>query len=448
MQHPVNSQTNTESAEQPESVAELTARLHRLRRPVAKVQRDIRAAEYAILQTEFAQLVDESRQLLRDERLIEDSPQLAELASSSTAIARLIAGELNRINDKSARLVSSDVISQLNERFGTNLALLESRQLQIDACNAYASDLHQTVRELLYQTHVAPAQLQNLAHRIRPDVQHISLAELLPDPGLMIENQLTPSEWRSEPSVYGMGIQTARLLAFAAPGMFSWNDRTELLVVAALIQDVGLLLLEQQYNLSANQLAIDEPSAYRQHPSIGAAVSVALTDYAVDLPSLIAQHHERCDGIGYPHGERSDRLAAPSRFLTIAVRFVELMQDELLRSSIVGNDSNRDSLYTTVARRLLLEAEQGELDQPLTVAFLQQLGLSDVKTRTTGRFFKLSRFGGKRFRRDDAVNTSTSRRVSSDPGDNVPGSAPTPSPPPKHLRRTLIDQPDAAPNPD
>ena len=54
MQHPVNSQTNTESAEQPESVAELTARLHRLRRPVAKVQRDIRAAEYAILQTEFA----------------------------------------------------------------------------------------------------------------------------------------------------------------------------------------------------------------------------------------------------------------------------------------------------------------------------------------------------------------------------------------------------------
>ena len=446
MQRPANSQTNTESAEQPESVAELTARLHRLRQPVAKVTREIRAAEYAILQTEFAQLVDESRQLLRDERLTEDSPRLAELAGSSTAIARLIAGELNRINDKSAHLVSPDVIGELNERFGTNLALLESRQLQIDACNAYASDLHQTVRDLLYQTHVAPAQIQNLAHRIRLDMQHVAITELLPDHGLIIESQLTPTEWRSEPSVYGMGIQTARLLAFAAPGMFTWNDRTELLIVATLLQDIGLLMLERQYNLPANQLAIDEPTAYRQHPPIGAAVSAALTDYAVDLPSLIAQHHERCDGIGYPHGERSGRLAAPSRFLAIAVRFVELMQDETLQSSIANEETARDSLYTTVARRLLLEAEQGELDQPLAVNFLQRLGLSDVKTRTTGRFFKLSRFGGKRFRRDDAVNTSTSRRSSTDAGDKLPGSAPTPSP--KHRRRTLIDQPDAAPHPD
>jgi HD-GYP domain-containing protein (c-di-GMP phosphodiesterase class II) len=444
VQRPVNSQTNTESAQQPESVAELTARLHRLRHPVAKVQREIREAEYATLQAEFAQLVDESRQLLRDERLTEDSPRLAELASSSTAIARLIAGELNRINDKSAHLVTPAIIGELNERFGTNLAALESRQLQIDACNAYASDLHQTVRELLYQTHVAPAQLQNLAHRIRLDVQHISLAELLPDPGLMIESQLTPIDSMSEPAVYGMGIQTARLLGFAAPEMFCWNDRTELLVVAALLQDIGLLMLERQYNLSANQLAIDDSSAYRQHPSIGAAVSAALTDYAVDLPSLIAQHHERCDGIGYPHGERSDRLAAPSRFLAIAVRFVELMQDESLRSSIAGGESARDSLYTTVAGRLLLEAEQGELDQPLATAFLQRLGLSDVKTRTAGRFFKLSRFGGKRFRRDEAVNTSTSRRGASDADENLQGSAPTPSP--KHRRRTLVDHPDAAPN--
>lgn len=446
MQRPANSQTNTESAEQPESVAELTARLHRLRQPVTKVTREIRAAEYANLQTEFSQLVNESRQLLRDERLIEDSPQLAVLASSSAAIARLIAGELNRINDKSAHLVSPAIIGELNERFGTNLALLESRQLQIDACCVYANDLHQTVRELLYKTHVAPAQLQNLAHRIQLDVQQLSIAELLPDPGLKIDNQLTPTEWRSEPSVYGTGIQTARLLAFAAPGMFSWNDRTELLIVAALLQDIGLLLLERQYILSANQLAIDEPIAYRQHPSIGAAASAALTDYAVDLPTLIAQHHERCDGIGYPHGERSDRLAAPSRFLAIAVRFVEMMKDELLRISVAGNESQRDSLYTTVARRLLLEAELGELDQPLAFAFLQQFGLSDVKTRTTGRFFKLSRFGEKRFRCDDAVNTSANREVSSDADDNLQGSAPTPSP--KHRRRTLIDQPDAAPNPD
>ncbi|MCH8831046.1 MAG: hypothetical protein IID45_15850 [Planctomycetes bacterium] len=297
MQPPVNSQPEARSAGRPDSVAELIAWTHGQRQPVSDAQREILAGDYAILQREFAQLVEESRPLLCDERLIEDTPRLAQTVSSSTEIARLIADELNRIDDKSADLVSPAVAGELIERYGEQPALLESRRCLIDACNAYASDLHQSVRQLLRQTHVAPAQLQNLARRILLDVQHVSIAELLPDPGLMIENYLTPSEWRSEPTVYAMGIQTARLLAFAAPGMFPWNDRTELLVVSALLQDVGLLLLERHYDLPADQLAIDNPAAYQQHPPIGAALSAALTDYAVDLPSLIAQHHERCDGV-------------------------------------------------------------------------------------------------------------------------------------------------------
>jgi len=431
VERPVNSQ--------PESVAELAARTHRQRQRVDESRRKTCAIEYANLQGEFAQLVDESRQLLHDERLAEDTPRLAQIASSSTAIARLIASELNRIDDTSANLVSPGIIDELIEQFGAQLALLESQRHLSDVCKTYASDLHQTVRQLLYETHVAPAQLQNLARRIRLDVQHASIAELLPEPGLMIENQRTPSEWQSEPSVYAMGIQTARLLAFAAPGMFAWNDRTELLVVAALLQDIGLLLLERQHDLPANQLAIDNPAAYRQHPPIGAALTTALTDFAVDLPSLIAQHHERCDGIGYPHGERSNRLTAPSRFLAIVVRFVELMQDESQRSSIVGAESTRESLFATVAGRLLREAEQGELDQPLAYAFLQRLGLepSEVKTRSSGRF-KLGRFGGKQFRRDDAVGSVAGTGVSAVRDNDLHGS--TSAPPPHHRRRAEVDQ--------
>jgi HD-GYP domain-containing protein (c-di-GMP phosphodiesterase class II) len=446
VQRPENSQPDTTSPGRPDLVPELTAQIHGQRQPVSDSQREILAGEYAILQREFAELIEESRPLLCDERLTEGAPQLAQTAILSSAIARLIAGELNRIDDKSADLVSPAIACELIERYGEQLALLELRRLQIDACNVYASDLHQTVQELLFETHIAPAQLQNLARRIRLDVQHASIAELLPESGLMIKNQLTPIEWQSEPSVYAIGIQTARLLAFAAPRMFSWNDRTELLVVAALLQDIGLLLLERQHDQPANQLAIDNPAAYRQHPPIGAALTAALTDYAVDLPSLIAQHHERCDGIGYPHGERSDRMAAPSRFLAIAVRFVELMQNETLRGSIVGEESGRNTLYTTIARRLLREAEQGELDQPLTFAFLQQFGLSDVETRTTARFFKLGRFSGKRFRRDDAVSPSSGRRIPSDADAKLRDSAP--AGPPHHRRRTLIDQPDRISSPD
>jgi HD-GYP domain-containing protein (c-di-GMP phosphodiesterase class II) len=203
--------------------------------------------------------------------------------------------------------------------------------------------------------------------------------------------------------IYANGIQSARLLAFAAGGMFDWKDRLELLVIAALLQDIGLLRLEERHDRTPSQLEVDKPVAYRRHPLISAALSASLSNYAVDLPFLIAQHHERCDGIGFPEGHRSDRLSAPSRFLAIAVRFVELTHVATIPASTDISAYLTTNAYHSVARQLRREAEQGELDRSLTSAFLERLGFTAVDLNTdspaAGRRFSLKRFGETKFNR-------------------------------------------------
>lgn len=268
----------------------------------------------------------------------------------------------------------------------------------------FAADLQQIVHELLFKTHVSSAPLQNLARRIQLDVMSTADTNDLFPPGTTRDVSLPYTDWRSEPAAYARGICTAQLLAYATPRMFAWSDRTELLVIAAMLQDIGLLLLERQYKLPSDQLAVAEPDAYRQHPNLSAAVAGAIDDYAVDLPAIIAQHHERNDGTGFPNGVRSNQLSAPSRLLAIASRYIELTDET------AANDSSESPIASAAiaASQLWREAKQGELDAMLTADLLEQLGL-DVPAEerpALGRRFQLGRFGQKQFRRDAAVRKS------------------------------------------
>jgi HD-GYP domain-containing protein (c-di-GMP phosphodiesterase class II) len=375
---------------------------------VSDSQRERLAHEYAALAHEFNTLTEENRRLTEDRRLHGSAATaLRQLAEAAIAISRLIEPEFDGVTAAEEAIVSPPVIGELIDMHRALHERLQSQLQMLDTIEAYADDLHQIVKQLLFAPFVSPALLQNLARRISLDVKNASAGRLLlPEPGLVISAHLTVQQWRSEPMIYANGIQSARLLAFAAGQMFDWTDQLELLVIAALLQDVGLLRLEERHDLTPTQLEIDKPEAYRRHPQISAALSAALTDYAVDLPLLIAQHHERCDGIGFPEGQRSDRLSAPSRFLAIAVRFVELTQRETTPKSTDIGVYLTTKAYQAAAQQLRREAEQGELDRLLTGAFLGRLGFTAVDSASelpaTSRRFSLSRFGETEFSRHAA----------------------------------------------
>ncbi len=91
---------------------------------------------------------------------------------------------------------------------------------------------------------------------------------------------------------------------------------------AALLHDLGKFSLPPRVRTGTN-LSPDEEMKHQCHPRVGAAILQqwpSLNTASV----LIAHHHERWDGYGYPYGLRGTLIPLGSRILSIADAFDKL----------------------------------------------------------------------------------------------------------------------------
>jgi diguanylate cyclase (GGDEF)-like protein len=93
--------------------------------------------------------------------------------------------------------------------------------------------------------------------------------------------------------------------------------RQAALAQAALVHDVGKLVIPRALLRKPGALTADEQATLVQHVASGVALLRAL---AVDeaVVSIVAAHHERWDGTGYPAGLAGDQIPLEARILAIA----------------------------------------------------------------------------------------------------------------------------------
>ena len=94
------------------------------------------------------------------------------------------------------------------------------------------------------------------------------------------------------------------------------------LYYAALLHDLGKFFLSPRVRTGTN-LSPEEEMKLQCHPRVGAAILQqwpSLNTASV----LIAHHHERWDGYGYPYGLRGTLIPLGSRILSIADAFDKL----------------------------------------------------------------------------------------------------------------------------
>ena len=94
-------------------------------------------------------------------------------------------------------------------------------------------------------------------------------------------------------------------------------DRHAALAQAALVHDVGKLVIPRSLLRKPGPLTTDEQSLLVQHVTRGVALLRAL---AVDetVVAIVAAHHERWDGTGYPSGLAGEKIPIEARILAIA----------------------------------------------------------------------------------------------------------------------------------
>jgi putative nucleotidyltransferase with HDIG domain len=108
--------------------------------------------------------------------------------------------------------------------------------------------------------------------------------------------------------------------------------RQRLLAQAAFLHDVGKLSLSRALPQKPGPLSPDERALVAQHVGKGVALLRALeVDDAVVV--IVAAHHERWDGGGYPQGLANDAIPVEARILAIADSFDAMTSERVYHAA-------------------------------------------------------------------------------------------------------------------
>jgi len=138
------------------------------------------------------------------------------------------------------------------------------------------------------------------------------------------------------------------------------SHELDLLNWAALLHDVGKLEVPAEILCKPGRPTEAEWSVLRRHPELGWELIAPLRDWLGEWSHAVAQHHERWDGRGYPHGIAGDRISLAARIVSVADVF----------DVITSARSYKSPFASTIARDEIAHCAGTDFDPRVVRAFL------------------------------------------------------------------------------
>jgi response regulator RpfG family c-di-GMP phosphodiesterase len=169
----------------------------------------------------------------------------------------------------------------------------------------------------LEQINPAVVRIQALLHKIdrlrlpensRRDVESI------------LVRQVSEEIDRILPWQAGHGKRTATFALRMGQAVQFDTDALHQLKLACRLHDIGILMLPAHLRSSHWPLEASSYATLQSHPRLGATLLEPFSFLKV-ATTLIAHHHERWDGSGYPYGLRGTYIPLGARILAIADAF-------------------------------------------------------------------------------------------------------------------------------
>ncbi len=110
------------------------------------------------------------------------------------------------------------------------------------------------------------------------------------------------------------------------------SERIENIVFASLCHDVGKVFLPNEILNKPGKLTQEEFSLIKKHPVDGA--KMAQGTFMKNLDQIIAQHHERIDGTGYPNGLKGYEILLEAKIIALADSFDAMTSDRSYRKAM------------------------------------------------------------------------------------------------------------------
>ena len=113
---------------------------------------------------------------------------------------------------------------------------------------------------------------------------------------------------------------------------------TERIVKAGILHDIGKIRVPDEILFKPSTLTAVEWEIMKRHAEAGAEILSEIPTLALYGP-IVATHHERFDGGGYPHGLRGDDISLESRVVSVADSFHAMTTDRPYRRALTYGEA-------------------------------------------------------------------------------------------------------------
>jgi HD-GYP domain-containing protein (c-di-GMP phosphodiesterase class II) len=168
----------------------------------------------------------------------------------------------------------------------------------------------QTLRyaEELRELHVAERTLRRTAERTLDDLERMY--------GATVKALASALELRDDQTgdhAERVAALAVRLTRKVAPELLADPQ----LEYGFLLHDLGKIGIPDAILLKPDRLTPTETKQMQYHPELGAQIVGAIPDLDGAAVDVIAAHHERWDGTGYPHGLKGDAIPLGARIFAV-----------------------------------------------------------------------------------------------------------------------------------
>lgn len=155
--------------------------------------------------------------------------------------------------------------------------------------------------------------IQHLGRLLGHHLQEARVHERYHRAFLAMSHHLISSQDSHRDRIRPHSVATARLARLLGLRLNLGGPELEALSLAALLHDVGTLLMEPRL-MRKPSLSPEEREHLRTHPLLAAKYLEGF-EFPFDVKGIIRSHHERWDGAGYPDGLRGAAIPLASRII-------------------------------------------------------------------------------------------------------------------------------------
>jgi putative nucleotidyltransferase with HDIG domain len=211
--------------------------------------------------------------------------------------------------------------------------------------------------------------IQQLGRILGLYLQEARLHERYHHAFISVSHRILQSSESRLPTLRPHSLATARLARDLALRLDLPSEEVEAVSIAAILHDVGTLLLDPQMMVKA-ELTAEEMKRVRTHPEL-AAVFLKDLRFPFDVVKMIRHHHERWDGFGYPDGLRETAIPIGSRIIGLIEAY------EVMTS---GKSYRRPRGFRQVLEEI--QSESGaQFDPQVVGAFLELMAQKDDRAQ-------------------------------------------------------------------